>query len=246
MQSWFSALGFLTVFPIPLSWMGGKDQLSRSVFFYPLVGLILGGAIAGIDHFLHSYVSGMPSSVITVALLLLFSGCLHMDGLADSADGFFSSRPRERMLEIMRDSHVGVMGVISIVLILLLKITALASLPLNLRWQALVLAPLAGRCAILLHWRILPYARKEGGLASSFRKKHINMAFILGLPLLLGVGWYLFHIRGMITALCVLGSVLVFSIYCYRKIGGMTGDTLGATCEMSEALILVMVSCGLT
>ncbi|MBF0431399.1 MAG: adenosylcobinamide-GDP ribazoletransferase [Fibrobacteria bacterium] len=239
MKSFFSALSFLTILPVPHKWCGEEEVFSRSVMFYPLVGFFLGLITAVVDAGLCMVLPTTISSVIVVMLLIWYSGGLHLDGLADSFDGFFSSRPREEMLNIMRDSRVGAMGVIAIVFLILLKVIALSSIPPQLRWKVLILVPLAGRCSLLFHWRFLSYVRSGGGLATSFHQVHIKSGFIIALIFFVSIAWVLVAGKGLIMSLCLMGAVALFSFYCKKKIGGMSGDTLGAVCEISEAVIMI-------
>ena len=169
MKSLFAALGFLTVLPLPDCWLGTEEDLGRSLIWFPLVGAMIGMLAAFIDLGLGMILPQTVVSAITVLILLAASGGLHMDGLADSADGFFSSRSRERMLEIMRDSRSGPMGVMAICGLLLLKVTTLAAVPAPWRMTTIVLMPLAGRTALTVSLAVLPYARSTGGLAEVFR-----------------------------------------------------------------------------
>lgn len=168
MRSFLAAMQFLTIFSAPTRWRGGERDLARSVYFFPAVGLLLGALMAALDYGLGLVFPRPLTSVFVVIALLWASGGLHIDGLADTADGFFSSRSRERMLEIMKDSRSGPMGVAAVVCVVSLKIAAVASLPTGVRWQAILLIPLAGRCSIVVMMALLPYVRSEGGLATVF------------------------------------------------------------------------------
>ncbi len=115
---------------VPGSWGTAEEDLAGSVPWFPVVGLLLGARGGrGWRGPCRWSAPPMVAAAVLVVVLLSFSGGLHLDGLADTADGFLSSRPRERILEIMKDSHIGAMGVIAIVCVLLLKFAALASLP---------------------------------------------------------------------------------------------------------------------
>jgi adenosylcobinamide-GDP ribazoletransferase len=204
------------------------------VRYFPLIGILIGLGVAGLDYGLCLVFAPLPASVIAVIALIGASGGLHMDGLADTADGFFSSRPRERILEIMKDSRIGAMGVIAIVLVILLKVATLASVPAGLRFAVLILMPLAGRTALVIHLALLPYARAEGGLGTVFlqNRSRIDAVFATGI---LGVfGWIVAGMEGLIAGGLAVAGTLIFSIWCRRKIGGFTGDTLGAACEIAE------------
>ncbi len=151
MKPLLAAIRFLTIVPVPGVWGTAEQDLARSVPWFPAIGLLLGGAAAGLAWAL-SAAPPMLAAAVLVVVLLSFSGCLHMDGLADTADGFLSSRPRERILEIMKDSHIGAMGVIAIVCLLLVKFAALAALPAGMLWPTVLLMPLAGRLRSSSTW----------------------------------------------------------------------------------------------
>lgn len=155
-----------------------------------------------------------------------------MDGLADTADGFFSSRRRERMLEIMKDSRSGPMGVMAVVSVIVLKCAALASTPTAFRWSVLFLTPLAGRCALVLQMSMLSYARTEGGLASVFSPKRWMIP--MAVSVLAAVSFLAAGLAGLTAAAASVAVTFLFSLWCRRKIGGFTGDTLGAACELAE------------
>ncbi|MCF6265291.1 MAG: adenosylcobinamide-GDP ribazoletransferase [Desulfuromusa sp.] len=236
LKPFFSALRFLTIIPIPESWCGDETSFRKSPDWYPLVGLLIGLMMAVLDLFLCWLLPMQVASVLLILAMIAISGALHLDGLADSADAFFSSRGREQMLEIMKDSRSGPMGVTAIVIVLLLKLMLLLSLPLVWRWQAILLMPLAGRCVLPVISSWLPYARREGTAAFisnqfSWVRLFIALA-ILSIPSFFLLGWMM---GSLVTAVVCFGSWLS-GLYSQRKIGGFTGDTLGATCELVELL----------
>ncbi len=232
MKSLFAAIGFLTVLPLPTRWHGSKSDLARSPIWFPLVGVMIGGTVALFDFGLGLFLPATVVSTFSVLAMLAASGGLHMDGLADTADGFFSAHGRERMLEIMRDSRSGPMGVTAITGVLLLKTAALAAVPSPLRPVTIVLMPLAGRTALTVHLALLPYARSGGGLAGVFRPT--RMQGLLAATLLIGSAWLFQGKPGLFTAAISLSIMLLLAVYSQKKIGGFTGDTLGAACEVTE------------
>lgn len=234
MKSFFAALQFLTVIPFPFSWGGGEKELGRSVWFFPVVGLVIGILLAGFDWGVGHLLPSFPASVLAVLFLLGISGGLHLDGLADTADGFLSSRPKERILEIMKDSRTGPMGAAAIVMSLLLKVALFTALAGTLRWRMLLMAPLAGRCALVTLMAVLPYAKAEGGLGSVFLKSKSPLNAAWALVVLLGVGWFAASWAGLVAGFASFVVTLLFAGHCYRKIGGLTGDTLGAASEIAE------------
>jgi adenosylcobinamide-GDP ribazoletransferase len=244
--SFLAALRFLTI--LPLSWQSGEDgpNFAGGLFFFPLIGLGIGGlclvSAALLGHIL-------PQSLVTLAgivVLAFISGCLHIDGLADTADGLLSSRGREEKLVIMRDSRTGAMGVVAIVFVLGGKYAALSSLTPILFLPALLLMPLAGRCAIVLSMAILPYAREEGGSGQLFyspdtiRAAWLSSASFLALLGLAGAfslcPWQTVVYLGIVLP----ATIFLFAGWCRRSLGGATGDTLGAVCELAELMVALV------
>jgi len=236
MKPLLAAIQFLTVIPFPKSFTGGEKELEKCMPFFPVVGLLIGIVIAAFDHVMGFIFPQLPASVMTVIAMTCISGGLHMDGLADTADGFFSARPRERVLEIMRDSRTGVMGVLAVVFVIILKVSVLISLFPPIRPGIIVLMPLAGRCSFVVMMTALPYVRREGGLATAFGvgKSWLNVLWTSAF--LLAAGWLAGHWMGLAASFSALLMAALFSVYCFRKIGGYTGDTLGAGCEITEII----------
>jgi adenosylcobinamide-GDP ribazoletransferase len=243
MKQLLAALRFLTILPIPGGWSTAEDDLAGSVPWFPVIGLLLGAVAAAVAWALSLVAPPMVSAAAIVILLLSFSGCLHMDGLSDTADGFFSSRLRERILEIMKDSHIGAMGVVAIVCVLLLKFAVLASLSAARLWPAVMLMPLAGRCAIVLHMALLPYARPDG-LGAIFYRHRPRWAAVWAMAVLGAAAYVAMDVTGLIVWAVCIAVTLALSAYVYRKIGGATGDTLGAVCEIIEVVPAVTLVVG--
>ncbi|SDZ92940.1 cobalamin-5'-phosphate synthase [Desulfuromusa kysingii] len=235
-KPFFSALRFLTILPVPESWCGDANSFHKSPNWYPLVGLMIGLLLALLDLFLCWLLPVSVASVLLLLAMIAISGALHMDGLADSADAWFSSRGPEQMLEIMKDSRSGPMGVVAITIVLLLKLMLLIALPEAWRWQIIVLMPLAGRCVLPVLSSQLPYARTHGTAAftnEDFNCSRVSIAFAtLLIPALVLSGWT----SGLIIVSSVCFGGWLLGAYSRRKIGGFTGDTLGATCELVELL----------
>jgi adenosylcobinamide-GDP ribazoletransferase len=234
MKRLLAALQFLTIIPLPAGFNPGERVLGNSLPFFPIVGLLIGAAVASLDWGMgHIFPIGV-TSVLTAILLIAISGALHTDGLADTADGFFSSRPRGKILEIMKDSRTGPMGVTAIVCVVALKITLMASVIGPWRWWVLFMMPLAGRCALLVQLALLPYARPEGGLADIFLRNRSRSLALWALAVLLAAGYFAGGLPGVIAGGCAFVAALLLAAYCFLRIGGLTGDTLGAACEVTE------------
>jgi adenosylcobinamide-GDP ribazoletransferase len=245
LRPFFSALSFLTPVRIPASWAGGERELARGLYYFPIVGLLIGGVVAAICYGLDLVLPSLAVAALVVVGLIAASRGLHMDGLSDTADGLFSSRPREQMLVIMRDSHVGAMGVIAIVAVMVMKTALLASIsPDGARWRMVLLVPLAGRCAIVLTMAVFRYARAEGGLATAFAVSGGRRWALLIWPpvVLFAVSWFLVGLEGVVAAAASVVAGLLVGLYCRRRLGGYAGDTLGATNELVEIMPLLVAA----
>ena len=242
MKSLFAALRFLSILPVPQSWAGDTDSLAKSVKFFPVTGLIMAAIAAGLV-WLFSFL--LPQGVvaaITVVLMVTLTRGLHLDGLADTTDGFWSVSNRQRTLEIMKDSYIGAMGVIAIACILLLKFACLSSLGGDMLWRGVVLMVLSGRCMMVLPISLFPYARKEGGLGKLFYETRTGFNAAWAVLFVLAAGWFIAGLAGIAAAIASVLVTIVFGFYCKWKIDGVTGDTIGATCEISE-VVSVLVMC---
>ena len=243
MKPLLAGIRFLTIVPVPGVWGTDEEDLARSVPWFPMIGLLLGAAAAALACVLSWVAPAMLAAAAMVVALLSFSGGLHLDGLADTADGFLSSRPRERILEIMKDSHIGAMGVMVIACVLLLKFASLALLPAGRLWPALLLMPLEGRCAIVIQMALLPYAR-PGGLGAIFYRRQPRWAAVCAAGVLAAVGVGVLGWRGLVVWAACMATILALSVYIYRKIGGATGDTFGAVCEIIETVSAITLALG--
>ena len=244
------AVTFLTGIPLKVEGEVSPADLWRSMGWYPLVGLALGAAAWGAYAGLLALLPGLVAAVIVVLLLEAVTRGLHMDGLMDTADGVLSGVPRERALEIMKDSNAGAMGVVAAVLILALKVAALGALA-----RADAAAPLlAGWCAAralpALDVYAWPYAR-AAGTGEAFTREHtpgpVGMAGALlaaGLAATVfvtlavdGVGaWY----AGIVIAAAAMGAALLVQAAVAKRLGGLTGDVYGMGIELAEAAALVV------
>lgn len=241
-----TAVRFLTI--LPVSWRAEEDSenFNKCLVYFPLVGLVIGilgyiGARLLLVVFPQEVVA--PLGIIYLAFI---SGALHLDGLADSGDGLLSARPRKDSLRIMKDSRTGAMGVIVVVCIMLTKFGSLIALSPEIFCKAILFMPLAGRCAILLSMSWLRYAREEGGLGELFYSTSSRSAGISGFALLTIL--LLFFVPSLVltTLFGVVIVSLLFGWWCKNKLGGATGDTLGATCELTETVTAVCFTASLT
>ncbi|QPJ63037.1 MAG: adenosylcobinamide-GDP ribazoletransferase [Candidatus Nitronauta litoralis] len=235
-SGFFSALSFLTVLPV------GKTRLEPSpnaALFFPIVGVLIGLFIFGVDQFATDFLFPEVRGLFVVALLAVLSGGLHLDGLADSADGLLSHRSREEMLTIMHDPRIGTMGVLALVFCLTFKWVALISLSAPETKYWILAAPAIARVALVAGLVIYPHAKSEGGTHSTFYQKgKWLLLFLAWLPFLI---LFLNDLGSGVAGLVVFISVFyLFNQFVVGKLGGITGDTLGALCEIMETCIFLV------
>ena len=234
-MNFLSAIGFLTIVPMPSR---AFKIDGRQVLYFPVVGLLIGALLCGVDRICSLYTTQEIRVVADVLFLAVISGALHLDGLADSADGVFSHRPKEKILEIMQDSRIGVMGALAVLFCLLLKMAGFSGLnrPGSEIW--LLIAPALARSSQVAGLVLMDYAREEGGKSVVFfqKKKYQLLTFAL-IPIALP---FSITIETGLTVLFLFLSGTALLLWFFKKaIGGMTGDTLGALTELMETAILL-------
>lgn len=238
MLPFWIALQFLSSFPVRLPGMPSPQEMGRSLLFYPLVGLLFGLLLWGLDLLL----AGAPL-LLHAALLLtvwvVLSGALHLDGLADSADAWLGGfGDRERTLTIMKDPRSGPIAVVTLGLVLLLKFAALVALIDRQEGSALLLAPLIGRGALLGLFLSTPYVRAGGlgqALAEHLPRRAGKQVLSLAALVCVGLGGYGALFALLLAALLFAGLRQLMM----RRLGGTTGDTAGALLELLEMAVLV-------
>jgi adenosylcobinamide-GDP ribazoletransferase len=233
------ALTFLTKLPWPWKGLAEPQDLARALFWFPWVGALLGlGYAVAWTGLLHIF-PGAAAAGLLLALTVAATGGLHLDGLADTADGLGGGHTPEARLRIMKDSRVGAFGVISLIVVLLLKFSFLLALAEQRAGVGpIFLFPVVGRWGIVLLAYLSPYARAEGGLGQAMttgvtpRIVAGATASALGLALISAgvMGLVLLGVAGLL----IWGA----SGYFRRQLGGVTGDVLGAANEVLEVLVL--------
>lgn len=241
MKRFFTAFGFLTLLPYPQSTdFEGKD-LGRSMSLFPLVGLLLGLILLLLNMLLAPYLPERLVNIIIIATLIIVTGGLHVDGFMDTLDGIGGGNNKERILTIMRDSHVGAFGVIGLILLLLIKWEALNSIGGETKGTALLLMPVISRGGQVLLTFLSPYARTEGvgrPFADGLDKKALTIAVTITLILSLILG----GLAGILMATISGLFALCCSRFFIKKIGGITGDVIGALNELLEVLVLLLAA----
>ncbi len=241
MKSVRLAFAFLTVLPVGKINPTGSDWCKAAVYF-PLVGAALGAPLAGAAILGRELVPAPLMAALALTVLFLLTRGLHLDGLSDTADGLLGGLERERSLQIMRSGAAGPMGVAAVILAVLIKFAALSSTPGSLPVM-LYFTPLCGRWCMALAGAAFHPARSEG-LGSTFISglslRHFLLATLVGaalsFPAVHLAGQYVPLAAGAALAFTVTGAAAVAMA---RRLGGLTGDTLGAVNEIAEAAFLV-------
>ncbi len=244
------SLGFLSRMPIPARFFEGHDgSISRAVRAFPLAGLVLAVPAALLLWlFLEWEAEPLLAVLVALAAMTLLSGALHEDGLADAADGLGGGRDKEQALSIMKDSRTGSYGVIALILSYGLRATALASLAATspaLSALALLSGAAVSRGLMVAHWHALPPAR-AGGIAAGAGKpdaKARTIAVTSGALACLVLLVAVVHFISIFAAIALSGiSVFGFTRYVRWRLGGHTGDTIGASQQAGEIVFLVALA----
>jgi adenosylcobinamide-GDP ribazoletransferase len=239
MKGFIAAIHFITILP----W--GRSETfdpPRMMPYFPLVGIALGGLLVMFDTVAVSWWGRPAGSLLDVVLLAVLTGALHIDGLGDAADGLLGQRPKEKILAIMKDSRLGTMGLVAILVGLSIKWAGIAGLDAD-RTVSLLIIPAYARAGMLFGIRCLPYGRPEGGTGTAFFKDKLPSSAFWGLsvPVLLSflMGWRMIWLN-----LCFAALTAGLIRYYQRRVGGITGDMLGAMVEVTEAALFLAASIG--
>jgi len=239
MRGLATAIGFLTVLPVG-SPPGPKEaDLGRSVAWFPLVGGILGLMLAGLDWCGRKGWDPCVAAALMLGAGVVVTGGLHVDGLMDTADAFFSRQPPKRMLEIMRDARSGALGVAAGVCVLAAKLAAYAHLEGTDHWRVVTAAPVAGRLAIVIAVVAFPYAR-EAGIGSAFATETGIGRAVAATVMAAGILSALLGWAGLAVLAMAVGAAAAGGAYVRRRLGGLTGDVYGAVNEVVEVGALLL------
>jgi len=240
LRSLITAARFLTIVPVPGKGLDGPDALGRASGWFPLVGLGLGLALAGLDWVLAWLFPPLLSALLVLTVWKLVTGGIHLDGLADCLDGL-GMRDPERRLAVMRDSRIGTFGALGLILLLLLALAALAELAPQLRRAGLTLAPVVGRYAPLLLARVFAPASPDSGYGAAFMRSVSAPAVAGGGVFVAATAGVVFGLRGELAAAAGLGAALTAGAVFSHRLRGLTGDGLGAAVELAELGVLLAV-----
>jgi adenosylcobinamide-GDP ribazoletransferase len=232
---------FLTRLPLGRVASSGEVDLARAAWSFPLVGLLVGLIGAIVYRLAHGLgLPAWPAAALAVAATLAATGCLHEDGLADTADGFGGGATRERKLEIMRDSRIGAFGVCALTLSLLLRVGALASLagPTAVV-VALFAAHSAARATLPAFMYLVPPARADG-MAYAAGRPTREAALIAGVLGILIVALFLGPLLALAALILLVAVMVLLAWLSLTQIDGQTGDVLGALEQVGEIVVLLV------
>lgn len=236
-NSFLVATQFLTRIPVSPSDSFSADALASSTAFFPVIGLIVGAGGCLLRWILLPHTN---ASIVAVAILIYLAavtGGLHEDALGDAADGFGGGHCRERILEIMRDSRIGSFGAIAIVLGLLSRFVLLSSLSADRFISYFIAANVLSRWSALPLASFLAAARPDDGQGRRIAHRVSTSSFLLGTILCVGIAAFLLKWRAVYAIGATIAVVAATGAYYHRRIGGITGDCLGATNQIAEVAV---------
>lgn len=241
MNRFFAALSFLTRIPAPGAARFGAREVGRGALCFPLVGALVGAMTAGAASLLHGICPPWLAATLAVALMVLVTGAFHQDALADFVDGFGGGHTRQAVLRIMADSTIGAYGAVALILALVVRIGCTTFLLEAGAWDSLVVAAAMARWPSVLMGGALPYARADGKRLGQALTDHIGARECIGATVsALGIALLLQGANALWSVLACGVVTLWVSRLAMRRIGGVTGDTMGATTEACELAVLVL------
>ncbi len=244
-RDFLAAVAFLTRLPVALHFEFGPKEVARSARWFPLVGALLGAVSVGGVYLLYPLFPSLIVAILLTGIDALLTGAMHFDGLADTADGFGGGATRDDVLRIMRDHAIGSYGGVALVLVAALKIATIAALiDGNRAIAALMLAPVLGRWSAVLLSATQPYARpvedgqkiSAGAPTRFIARTELILATVTALAIVFAMDPWRGSAAFLLTGLASAG----WAWKCRRRIGGITGDTLGTGIELSECLVLLL------
>jgi len=239
-MGFWTAWQFLTIFPAPGNRGVGESGVGSSAGYFPLVGLILGAILLGLDQLLGLFLPALlVSALLTVALIIL-TGALHLDGLMDTCDGFAVKSSAAERLKVMADSRVGGFGVAGACCFILLQYVSLITLPADLRAAALLLMPTLSRWGAAYAIAAFPSAKKEG-LGQMFKNKTGWPMLAIATVIALVIATIFLSYTGvaLVAGIWIIASLIAKVLSSH--LGGLTGDTYGAIIELSEVATLILI-----
>lgn len=234
---------FLTRIPIP-RWPQAAihhRDFARSMRWFPLIGMVIGLFLAGSDLVLSRVFAPSVANLLLIALLIVTTGGLHQDGLADTVDGLCGARQPEERLAIMKDGRIGAMAVIGLFLILGLRYAGLLTLPTADRFSVIAAMPVVGRWSMVVTAYGSRYPGSQEGLATAFLRelKARDLVWATGVCSIILL-WHFEWVSVLILGMLIVGLARLLARGANAAFGGVTGDVLGATNELAEIVFLLL------
>ncbi|HLB28160.1 MAG TPA: adenosylcobinamide-GDP ribazoletransferase, partial [Dehalococcoidales bacterium] len=239
------ALKFLTILPIARNRQDSLEEIRGSIVYYPLVGLIIGLFLAGLNWLFSLVLPVALANALLLVSLVIITGALHLDGFIDTCDGIAGHKPAEARWQVMHDSRTGAFGVVGAVLLLLLKYVSLNSVPAGLLTPTLIMMPVLGRWAMVFAIFAYPYARPEGlGKVIKPGATWLTFAAATAITLAIGIGiaWIGLYVTAAVTMLGIWVIIVLAAAFFKRMFAGLTGDTYGAINEIAEVGALILIT----
>lgn len=241
LKGFLLALQFLTKITLKADIAATPQEVGRSGVWFPVVGLVLGLILVGLNMLLSPRLPEIIVSIILVLSLTALTGALHLDGFLDLVDGLYAGATPQEVLKVMRDTMVGSMGVIALFGLLLLKIFSLNAIEAPYKNAALLIMPILARWCMLYAASRYDYARQETGVGQVFTQENDLQRFMLASIFPIFITLLLMNLNGVWLVLLALFTTVGLGGLLSKRIGGMTGDSLGAINEIMEVVILLFL-----
>ncbi len=241
MNRFLIMLQFFTTIPVPCKLEFTQEEFGKGIIYIPFIGTIIGAFLLALYYLSSLLSSDTVSAVFTVIGGVIITGGLHLDGLADTFDGIFSYRPKEKMLEIMKDPRLGTFGGMALFFLLLLKILFILSISKIVVGKAIFVMPLFGRLGMIWCAGTSEYAREKSGMGSGTIDFTGFREILLCTGITVLIAFFAIGPSMIFPLATTIIFTLVFTKFIYSKIGGTTGDILGACTEISEIVLLFTV-----
>lgn len=228
---------FLTRIPINIKLNVTREDLSKAVIYFPIIGYIIGGILVLTQYGLNNYIDKIILAFLILTIEVIITGGLHLDGLSDTFDGIYSGRKKERILDIMKDPNVGTFGVLSLMILIIAKFLLIYKIDNNLLLGLLAM-PVFSRFCVVYASRFGNYA-KETGLGDLFIGQVNNIKLLISFIFIMPI--FIFKIEFIVIFFINVIFTAFFVNYISKKIGGITGDILGAIVEINEVLFLFSI-----
>ncbi len=232
---------FLTIIKIPWRREVEPEETGRSTGYFPVIGLIIGLILVGLNWLFSLILPSAVANVLLVVSLVILSGALHLDGLADTCDGIAGRKTVEARWRVMHDSRVAGFSIVGVALLLLVKYVSLSSIPEPLMLTTLILMPVMSRWAMVYAIFTYPYARPSG-LGKVFKQGTSWPRFTMATIITVAVAVILAQLIGLALMFFIWVITLAIAAYFKSKFSGLTGDNYGAVNEVAEVGVLILIN----